>query len=77
MLIRNCILAGALIWTTAVFAQICRHSPLTRILPTHKDRKIGTATISQADGGIRIDVQIFATAARHAWHLHSYRWQAG
>jgi superoxide dismutase, Cu-Zn family len=71
MLIRNCVLAAALVWTTAVFAQSAAQ-------PAHADiinaqgKKIGTATIRQADGGARFDVQVSQLPpGTHGIHVHT------
>jgi hypothetical protein len=50
MLIRNCVFAGALIWTTAVFAQSEVRSAHADIVNA-QGQKIGTATIRQSGTG--------------------------
>ena len=71
MLIRNCILAAALLWTTAVFAQSAAQSAHADIVNA-QGQKIGTATILQADHGVRIDVQVSQLSpGSHGIHVHS------
>jgi Cu-Zn family superoxide dismutase len=57
MSIRNCVLAGALIWTTAMFAQSEVRSAHADIVNA-QGQKIGTATIRQAGTGIRLSVKV-------------------
>ena len=71
MLIRNCFLAAALVWTPAVFTQSAPQSARANIVNA-QGQKIGTATIRQADGGIRIDVQVSQLpAGTHGIHVHT------
>jgi Cu-Zn family superoxide dismutase len=71
MLIRNCVLAAALVWTTAAFAQSAAQSAHADIANA-QGQKIGTATIRQADGGIRIDVQVSQLPpGTHGIHVHT------
>jgi superoxide dismutase, Cu-Zn family len=71
MLIRNCILAAALIWPTAMFAQSTGQSARANIVNA-QGQKIGTATIREADGGIRIDVRISQLPpGTHGIHVHT------
>ena len=70
MLIRNCVFAVTLVWTTAVFAQSATQSHANIV--NAKGQKIGTATIRQADGGIRIDVQVSQLPpGTHGIHVHT------
>jgi len=70
MLIRNCVLAAALVWTTAAFAQSAAQSAHADIANA-QGQKIGTATISQADGGIRtldaVLAEFFTTSVQFAF----------
>jgi len=71
MLIRNCVLVAALVWTTAAFAQSAAQSARADIVNA-QGQKIGTATIRQADGGIRIDVQVSQLSpGTHGIHVHT------
>jgi Cu-Zn family superoxide dismutase len=71
MLIRNCVLAAALVWTPPAFAQSAAQSAQADIANA-QGQKIGTATISQADGGIRIDVQVSQLPpGTHGIHIHT------
>ena len=71
MLIRSCVLAGALVWTSAVFAQSAAQSAHVNIVNA-QGQKIGTATIRQADGGVRIDVQVSQLPpGTHGIHVHT------
>ncbi|MDQ1407036.1 MAG: superoxide dismutase, Cu-Zn family [Acidobacteriaceae bacterium] len=72
MLIRNCVLAGALIWTsTAVFAQSEVRSAHADIVNA-QGQKIGTATIRQAGTGIRLDVKVSQLPpGTHGIHVHT------
>jgi Cu-Zn family superoxide dismutase len=71
MLIRNCVLVAALVWTTAAFAQSAAQSARADIVNA-QGQKIGTATIRQADGGIRIDVQVSQLPpGTHGIHVHT------
>jgi Cu-Zn family superoxide dismutase len=71
MLIRNCVLAAALVWTTAAFAQSAAQSARADIVNA-QGQKIGTATIRRADGGIRIDVQVSQLPpGTHGIHVHT------
>jgi Cu-Zn family superoxide dismutase len=71
MLIRNCILGAALLWTTAVFAQSAAQSAHADIVNA-QGQKIGTARILQADHGVRIDVQVSQLPpGPHGIHVHS------
>jgi len=71
MLIRNCFLAATLVWTPAVFAQSAPQSARANIVNA-QGQKIGSATIRQADGGIRIDVQVSQLpAGTHGIHVHT------
>jgi hypothetical protein len=57
MSIRNCVLAGALIWTTVVFAESAVRSAHTDIVNA-QGQKIGTVTIREAGAGIRFDLRL-------------------
>src|SRR5580693_8586823 len=71
MLIRNCVLVAALVWTTAAFAQSAAQSARADIVNA-QGQKIGTATIRRADGGIRIDVQVSQLPpGTHGIHVHT------
>jgi superoxide dismutase, Cu-Zn family len=71
MLIRNCVLAATLVWTTAVFAQSAAQSAHADIVNA-QGQKIGSATISQADGGVRIDIQVSQLSpGTHGIHVHT------
>jgi Cu-Zn family superoxide dismutase len=71
MLIRNCVLAATLVWTTAVFAQSAAQSAHANIVNA-QGQNIGTATIRRADGGIRIDVQVSQLPpGTHGIHVHT------
>ena len=71
MLIRNCVLAATLVWTTAVFAQSAAQSAHADIVNAH-GQKVGIATIHRADGGIRIDIQVSQLPpGTHGIHVHS------
>jgi len=71
MLIRNCVLAATLVWTTAVFAQSATQSAHADIVNAH-GQKIGIATIHRADGGIRIDIQVSQLPlGTHGIHVHT------
>ena len=71
MLIRNCVLAGALIWTTAVFAQSEVRSAHADIVNA-QGQKIGTAAIRQAGAGIRLYLQVSQLPpGTHGIHIHS------
>jgi superoxide dismutase, Cu-Zn family len=71
MLIRNCVLVATLVASIAMFAQ-------SGAQPAHADivnaqrQKVGTATIRQADSGIRIDVQVSQLPpGTHGIHVHT------
>jgi Cu-Zn family superoxide dismutase len=71
MLIRNCVLAATLVWTTTVFAQSATQSAHADIVNAH-GQKIGIATIHRADGGIRIDIQVSQLPlGSHGIHIHT------
>jgi len=71
MLIRNCVLAATLVWTTSVFAQSATQSAHADIVNAH-GQKLGIATIHRADGGIRIDIQVSRLPpGTHGIHVHS------
>lgn len=71
MLIRNCVLAATLVWTTAVFAQSAPQSAHANIVNA-QGQNIGTATIQRADGGIRIEVQMSQLPpGTHGIHIHT------
>jgi Cu-Zn family superoxide dismutase len=71
MIIGNCVLAATLVWTTAVFAQSAAPSAHADIVNAQA-QKIGSATISQADGGVRIDIQVSQLSpGTHGIHVHS------
>jgi superoxide dismutase, Cu-Zn family len=71
MLIRNCVLAAALVWTTATFAQSTGQSAHANIVNA-QGQKIGTAAIRGADDGIRIDVRVSQLPlGTHGIHIHT------
>jgi Cu-Zn family superoxide dismutase len=71
MLIRNCVFAGTLVWASAVFAQSAAQSAHANIVNA-QGQNIGTATIRQADGGIRIDVHVSQLPPGiHGIHVHT------
>lgn len=71
MLIQNCALAAALVWSTAIFAQSAGQGAHANIVNA-QGQKIGTATIRQADGGIRIEVQVSQLPpGTHGIHIHT------
>ena len=71
MSIRNSVLAGALIWTTAVFAQSAVRSAHADIVNA-QGQKIGTATIRQAGDGVRFEIQVSQLPpGTHGIHVHT------
>jgi superoxide dismutase, Cu-Zn family len=72
MLLRNCVLAATLVWTTtAVFAQSAAQ-PAHADIVNAQGQRIGTATIHQADGGVRIDVHVSQVpSGTHGIHIHT------
>ena len=70
MSLRNWVLVPALLWATAGLAQSA-HADIVNA----QGQKIGTAEIRPSGGGVRIDVERFAIAARYTRHSHSQRWQ--
>jgi len=71
MLIRNCVLAGALIGTTAMFVQSEVRSAHADIVNA-QGQKIGTATIRQAGTGIRLAVKVSQLPpGTHGIHVHT------
>ncbi len=71
MLIRTCVLAGTLVWTTAVFAQSAAQSAHADIVNA-QGKRIGTATIRRANGGIAIDVEVSQLPpGTHGIHIHT------
>jgi superoxide dismutase, Cu-Zn family len=71
MLIRNSVLAAALVWTTVVFAQSAVRSAHADIVNA-QGQKIGTVTIRQAGTGIRIGVKVSQLPpGTHGIHIHT------
>jgi Cu-Zn family superoxide dismutase len=71
MLIRNSVLAGALIWTTVVFAESAVRSAHTDIVNA-QGQKIGTVTIRRAGAGIRLDLRVSQLPpGTHGIHIHT------
>jgi len=71
MLIRTCVLAATLVWTTAVCAQSAAQSAHADIVNA-QGKRIGTATIRRADGGIAIDVEVSQLPpGTHGIHIHT------
>src|SRR6202521_2328064 len=71
MLIRNSVVAAALIWTTAMFAQSAVRSAHADIVNA-QGQKIGAVTIRQAGAGIRIGVRVSQLPpGTHGIHIHT------
>ena len=71
MLINHCVLAAALLWATAVYAQSRTQSAHADIVNAH-GQKIGIATIHRADRGVRIDVKVSQLPPGiHGIHVHT------
>jgi Cu-Zn family superoxide dismutase len=65
-MLRKSFLGLALFWATAAFGQV--HTDIVNA----QGQKIGTATLSQSDAGIRIDLKVAQlTPGTHGIHVHT------